>query len=78
MKHFLWVVLNKVQLWFSILSVADSFLPKSGDSGRVDSQQQFLKINLPFYKKRKFLLRVSFAIEMSVKCSTDIDRYVLF
>lgn len=28
MKHFLWVVLNKVQLWFSILSVADSFLQK--------------------------------------------------
>ena len=28
MKHFLGVVLNKVQLWFSILSVADSFLQK--------------------------------------------------
>ena len=28
MKHFLWVVLDKVQLWFSILSIADSFLQK--------------------------------------------------
>lgn len=52
MKHFLWVVLNKVQLWFSIC-LWQKVSYKNDDSGCVDFQHHFLKIILPSYKKRE-------------------------